>query len=113
MKLAIIGSRGLITQNIDKYISEDVTEIVSGGAKGIDSCAAEYANKNGIKFTLFLPDYTRYKKGAPLKRNEEIANYADECLAFWDGESRGTKYTVDLFLKKGKKVIVVQIHSDT
>ena len=45
MKIAIIGSRSITSINIEKYIS-DCTEIVSGGAIGVDSCAAKFALKN-------------------------------------------------------------------
>ena len=109
MKLAIIGSRNLDVQNLEDYLPANVTEIVSGGAKGIDSIAASYARQHGIPLTEFLPDYQRYKRGAPLKRNQQIANYADEVLAFWDGQSRGTLFTVNLFKQQGKNVTVIQL----
>jgi len=109
MKLAIIGSRNLKIENLSDYIEENVTEIVSGGAKGIDSDAAKYAKENGIPLVEFLPDYARYKRAAPLKRNQEIAEYADEALAFWDGTSKGTLYTIELFKKLGKKVTVIKM----
>ena len=108
MKIAIIGSRNLNVENLEKYISKEATEIVSGGAKGIDSDAANYALERGIKLTVFLPDYARYKRGAPLKRNMQIAEYADECIAFWDGQSKGTMYTVELFQKLGKNVTIIK-----
>ena len=53
MKVAIIGSRNLYIDNLDKYIPEDTDEIVSGGAVGIDTCAKEFALKNNIKLTEF------------------------------------------------------------
>ena len=81
MKLAIIGSRNLNVENIGDYIPSGVTEIVSGGAKGIDTLAADYAKENGIALTEFLPDYARYGRGAPIVRNKQIAEYADEVLA--------------------------------
>ena len=59
---------------------ENVSEIVSGGAKGVDSCAREYAEKNKIPLKEFLPDYRKYGRGAPLKRNIEIIEYADGVL---------------------------------
>ncbi len=111
MRLAIIGSRNLHVENIDDYIPNGVDEIVSGGARGIDTDAAEYARRNGIKLTEFLPEYSRYGKAAPLKRNELVAQYADAVLAFWDGKSRGTAYTVSLFEKLDKKVITVKIEN--
>lgn len=94
-KIAIIGSRGLIINDLEKYLPEDITEIVSGGAKGIDTCAKEYALSHGIKLTEFLPEYERYGRAAPLKRNDKIVDYADVVLVFWDGKSRGTKYVIN------------------
>ena len=108
MKLAIIGSRNL-NVDIEDYLTDDVTEIVSGGARGVDSCAALVASKRNVKLTEFKPDYSKYGRCAPLKRNDQIAEYADEALAFWDGTSKGTQYTVKAFQKLGKKVRVVII----
>ena len=95
MKTAVIGSRGLTVDDLGKYLPEGTTEIVSGGAKGIDTCAREYANSHNIKLKEFLPEYERFGRGAPLKRNLQIIEYADIVLAFWDGKSRGTKYVID------------------
>jgi predicted Rossmann fold nucleotide-binding protein DprA/Smf involved in DNA uptake len=108
MKIAIIGSRNLSVKNLEDYIPENVTEIVSGGAKGIDSDAANYAMEHRLKLKVFLPEYDRYKRAAPLKRNIQIAEYADECLAFWDGSSKGTLHTVELFRKLGKNVTIIK-----
>ena len=107
MKLAVIGSRDLIIDDLEYYLPEEVTEIVSGGAKGIDTCAREYASANGLKLTEFLPEYKKYGRGAPLLRNIEIIDYADEVLAFCNGTSRGTKYVIDQCKKKNKKVTVI------
>lgn len=100
MKVAIIGSRNLIVDNLEDYLPEQTTEIVSGGAKGIDTCARKYALKNKLKLTEFLPKYSLFGKAAPLKRNIEIIEYADIVLAFWDGKSRGTKFVIDNCKKK-------------
>ena len=43
MRLAVIGSRRLYVRDLGPYLPDNVTEIVSGGAKGIDGCAGEYA----------------------------------------------------------------------
>lgn len=106
MKLAIIGSRGLWVENLGDYLPPEVTEIVSGGAKGIDTCARQYAQEHGLKLTEFLPDYRRYGRGAPLRRNLEIIAYADQVLAFWDGNSPGTKHVIEQCKKQKKKVTV-------
>ena len=109
MKIAVIGSRNLRVENLGDYLSSDITEIISGGAKGIDSCAREYAKENGLKLTEFLPDYRRFGRGAPLKRNLEIVAYADRVIAFWDGTSRGTKFVIDHCHKNGKNIDVVML----
>lgn len=49
MKIAIIGSRGLHVNDLEKYLPENVTEIVSGGARGIDSDARAYAQAHGMR----------------------------------------------------------------
>jgi predicted Rossmann fold nucleotide-binding protein DprA/Smf involved in DNA uptake len=98
-----VGDKILLTTN-----GKEVGEIVSGGAKGVDTCAADYAKRNYIKLTEFFPDYNKYGRSAPLKRNESIAEYADEALAFWGGASRGTQYTIKYFERLGKKVTVIK-----
>lgn len=99
MRVAVIGSRGLYVKNLEKYLPSDTTEIVSGGAKGIDSCAREYALSHGIKLAEYLPRYDKYGRAAPLKRNITIIKNADFVLAFWDGASRGTKFVIDNCIK--------------
>ena len=95
MKVAVVGSRNLTINNLGDYLPKDTTEIVSGGARGIDRCAREYAKSQKIKLTEFLPEYDQYGRSAPLRRNITIIEYADLVLAFWDGSSRGTKYVID------------------
>ncbi len=101
MRVAVIGSRGLYVRHLEKYLPEETTEIVSGGAKGIDRCAREYALAHHIKLTEFLPEYDKYGRAAPLKRNLTIIQNADVVLAFWDGASHGTKYVIDNCRKMG------------
>ena len=72
MKVAIVGSRGLKVSDLGNYLPENVTEIVSRGAKWIDTCAKEYALSRGIKLTEYLSEYKKYGKAAPLKRNITI-----------------------------------------
>lgn len=95
MRVAVIGSRGLLVDNLGKYLPDDTTEIISGGAKGVDASAREYALRHGMKLTEYLPEYSRYGRSAPLKRNITIIENADLVLAFWDGTSHGTKFVID------------------
>ena len=109
MRVAVVGSRNIELVNLEEYLPEDVTEIISGGAKGVDSCARAYAREHGIKLTEFLPDYRRYGRGAPLRRNLTILEHVDLVLAFWDGQSRGTKFVIDNARRMGVEVRVIQI----
>ena len=89
MKIAIIGSRNIIPEHIEEYVTDE-DEIVSGGAVGADRFAAEYAKKHAIKLTEFLPQYALYGRAAPIIRNKAVVDYCDQVVAFWDGHSRGT-----------------------
>ena len=109
MKVAVIGSRGLHVDDLRQYLPKETTEIVSGGAKGIDSDARAYAQAHGIPLKEFLPEYQKYGRGAPLKRNLLIIEYADVVLAFWDGESRGTIYVIDHCRKMNVPVNVITL----
>ena len=95
MKLAIIGSRKCPPIDIASYLKYIPDTIISGGAVGADTYAKEFAIKNNLQLIEFLPDYEKYGRKAPLVRNKLIIENCDCVLAFWDGESRGTKYTLD------------------
>ncbi len=106
MRVAVIGSRGLTVDNMEMYLPQNISEIVSGGAKGVDTSAKAYAIEKGIKLTEFLPDYKQYGKSAPLKRNVEIINYADMVIAFWDGALRGTKFVIEKCMEINKPLTI-------
>lgn len=106
MKVAVIGSRSIRVKNLKRYLPENTTEIVSGGAKGVDTCAREYAFHNKLILTEFLPEYKKYGRKAPLIRNNLIVGYSDKVIAFWDGQSRGTKYVIDFCIQNNKRLTV-------
>lgn len=109
MRLAIIGSRTCPPIDIAFYLPFVPDTIVSGGAKGADTYAKEYAIKNNIPIIEFLPDYRKYGRKAPLMRNLQIVDNCDYLLAFWNGRSRGTKFTVDYAEKRGVPFKVIMI----
>lgn len=108
MKIAIVGSRSLniLSTDIEKFVSAN-DEIVSGGANGVDRCASEYAKNNGIRLTEFLPEYSRYRRGAPIVRNKKIVDYADKIIVFWDGRSKGTLSVIKYAERVGKKLEII------
>ena len=100
MRVAIVGSRDL--RNNEEYwynkicgsVPKNCTEIVSGGAEGIDTLARRYAKEHGLLLKEFLPEYERYGKSAAFVRNGRIVEYAHMVIAFWDGQSKGTADTI-------------------
>lgn len=108
MRVAIVGSRDL-SVDIEKYIPENTTEIVSGGARGIDTLAERWADQHNIPKLILKPDYDKYGRSAPIRRNETIVSAADMVVAIWDGKSRGTKFTIDYAKKCGIPVKIVLI----
>ena len=111
MRIAIIGSRNLTVDSLQNYVDSN-DEIVSGGAVGIDQCAAEYAKNNGLKLTEFLPEYERYGRAAPIVRNKQIVDYADRVIVFWNGTSKGTLSVIKYAEKVGKPCEVILRTSD-
>jgi predicted Rossmann fold nucleotide-binding protein DprA/Smf involved in DNA uptake len=107
MRIAIVGSRNLTVEDIGKYLPDGVCEIVSGGAKGVDSCAAQYAKANKIPLKEFLPEYEKYGRAAPIVRNRQIVQYADCVIVFWDGESKGTLSVIKYCEKTEKRCTVL------
>lgn len=82
-------------------------EIVSGAARGADRLGERYATANGIKITRFLPDWDRHPKRAGFLRNQDMGNYADTLVAFWDGHSKGTRHMIEYAIKQGLEVVLV------
>ena len=88
----------------------DITEARTGGARGVDAIG-ENVIKTEFWRTIELlpaikPDYARYKRGAPFKRNTENAEWCDIGLGIWDEESRGTKHSIQEAVRLGKPTFV-------
>lgn len=109
MKLLVAGSRNIVTFDISKYITSNVDTIISGGAKGVDLLAEQFADKNQLSKIILRPKYNIYGKVAPLKRNEELVKLADKILVIWNGKSKGTQYTINYAKKQSKDITVIVI----
>jgi len=115
-KLIVAGGRdfadyGLLSEALDglasgEYLNNNVN-IVSGMARGADALAVRFANEHNVMLYEFPADWDRYGKRAGFLRNEEMGRFADGLLAFWDGESRGTKHMIDFMKSLGKPVHIV------
>lgn len=120
MRIIIAGSRnytnldefmlamgGIVARHPDLFIEN--IEVVSGGARGVDSMGEYWANLLGYKIIRFIPSWDRFGRAAGHIRNAEMAEYADVLIAFWDGVSKGTESMINLAKKKGLKVIIEMI----
>ena len=85
---------------------QNKVEIVSGTCKGADLLGERYAIERNYHIKQFPADWKRYGKSAGYKRNVEMAVYADELIAFWDGKSKGTKNMIDQATQAGLNVKV-------
>ena len=112
MRTAIIGSRNFTDWELmEKTLSQlnfNITEIVSGGAKGADSLGEKYALTKNIPTKIYLPDWEKFGKAAGMIRNADIIKNSDFVIAFWDGISKGTKQSIDLSKKTNKKLLVIR-----
>ena len=109
MKILIAGSRSIVNFYLTPLIPSDVSVIISGGACGVDRLAEEYADRHRISKIVLQPQYKKYGRSAPLKRNEEMVNMCDMALVIWDGASRGSRYTIEYAKKIGKPLQIVTI----
>jgi hypothetical protein len=82
----------------------DPVEIVSGTAKGADQFGEKFAAKHGLGCIRMPANWDQYGKRAGYLRNEQMAEIGDALVAFWDGESRGTKHMIDIAKGKGLAV---------
>lgn len=110
MKLIIAGSRSVVDYNVVKkaYLESGLkaTEIVSGGARGVDKLGEAVAKELGIPIKVFPARWDEFGKSAGYKRNVEMGNYANAALVIWDGSSKGSKHMIDT-MKMLAKIVVV------
>lgn len=121
MKLIVAGSRHFIDFTatfLDDVIwtagiHQQITEIVSGGAEGIDKLGETwtgYMDRNSARRVIlrrFPADWDKHGKAAGPIRNKQMAEYADTLLLIWDGKSRGSANMRAEMLKLGKPVYEV------
>lgn len=115
MKVIIAGSRvfgdyELLKEKCCKILSNyhpDI-EVVSGTANGADKLGERFAEEMNYPIKRFPAEWEKLGRGAGYARNVQMAFYADALIAFWDGESRGTKHMIDIAREKGLMVRVIQ-----
>lgn len=110
MKTIIAGSRNITDFDEVMQAALDapwvVTEVVSGGARGVDCLGEQFGDGIKVPVTIFPAEWDKHGKSAGYKRNVQMADYADALVAIWDGKSKGTKHMIDIATKKGLSVYV-------
>ncbi len=111
MKIIIAGSRTIINMNLlikaIKLSSFEITstdEIVSGGARGVDTLGEKYAKQNNIKLTIFKPNWDKYGIKGGVIRNTQMSRYADCAIVV----HCGSKGSIDMInkMKKLKNILI-------
>lgn len=114
VRVAIVGSRNfndtrLVASTMNSVLEKyRITEVVSGGARGADTLGEQWAKAHGIPTRVFLADWNRYGRSAGFRRNHDIIAGCDMCVAFWDGQSRGTAHSISLARAARKRVLIIQ-----
>ena len=116
-RVIVAGSRcfndyGLLEQELDKLFKENdefvgkEIKIISGMALGADALAIDYASNHNLTKILFPANWKRYSRIAGFLRNEDMLSVATHLVAFWDGESTGTRHMIEIAKTKGIPVWV-------
>lgn len=113
MKTIIAGSRGIREYALVEFAVHqsgfEITEVICGLAPGPDSDGLRWADRNHVPVTEFRPDWDRYGNGAGYERNIRMVERADALVCLWDGQSKGTKHTLELAEKKGIPIYLLRI----
>lgn len=110
LKIIIAGSRGIEDMELLRIAimlsGFSISEVVSGGARGVDTLGELWANENGVAIKRLIPDWGRFGRAAGMYRNGDMADYADGGIILWDGNSRGTLDMIDKLRRAEKPVEV-------
>lgn len=118
VRIAVVGSRN-ISLSFERFyellgdlLPDNATAVISGGARGVDRLAAQFAKLRNLPVVEHLPDYNLFGRTAPLVRNRTIIDDSDFVVAIWDGKSRGTLNSIDYTLECNKPLVVYYIEHD-
>lgn len=117
MKLIIAGTRTFTDYQMFKTLLHyfinvlDITEVVSGAAKGVDELGELFAQNQKLPVKIFKADWTTHGKSAGPKRNKQMAEYADALFAICINGSRGTLNMIQQAKEKGLKVYEVHLNA--
>lgn len=111
MKTIIAGSRTFDDYEFLKKVCQEeiITEIVSGNANGADKLGEKFAKEHQIHLTKFVANWDEFGKRAGYLRNNEMADYAEQLIAFNVNNSKGTEHMIKIAKEKGLRVVAYNI----
>ncbi len=88
-----------------------ITEVVTGGAKGVDACAQHWAEDMGLPYKVYPADWDQHGRAAGPIRNRQMAEYADALIVVkaQDMDSPGTSSMIREAKRKKLQVHVKEI----
>jgi hypothetical protein len=116
LRVIIAGSRDIYDYNlVEQAVKEsgfDVTEVVSGCARGVDTLGEQWAREHHVPVKRFPANWNLYGKSAGPRRNGEMARYAEALVAISLNDSPGTRNMVNQAILRGLKVYVKKVQED-
>lgn len=116
MKTIVAGSRdNTAYEQVCEAIARsgiEITELVSGRARGTDTYAERWAAEQGVPVKPFPVEDHEWRtvgKSAGPARNRRMADYAEALIAIWDGKSPGTRNMIDEARKRNLVVFVLRV----
>lgn len=113
MKTIIAGSRDIEDYDLVCDAIEDsgfeITEVVSGGARGVDRLGERWADEMGINLCIFPAQWKKLGKSAGPIRNQEMARYADAAIVLIKNHSAGATHMLKTARALGLKVYSKEI----
>lgn len=107
MRTIIAGSRHLGLDDVLVAMAIcpwKVTEVISGGARGVDTAGEVWARINHIPIKRFPADWEKYGRYAGPRRNIQMADYAEAVVIVWDGQSRGALHMLNTAKERGMRL---------
>ena len=115
MKLIIAGSRTFTDyQLLCQVLGPDthrITEVLHGGARGADQLGFRWAVRHHVRSRCFAAAWARFGRSAGIRRNQQLAQAGDVLVAFWDGQSPGTRHLIGCMQQLGKPVVVIRVEA--
>jgi YspA, cpYpsA-related SLOG family len=113
VKTIIAGSRSITDYDLlleALTLAWEPTEVICGGAPGVDYLGLRWAREHDVPVTLINADWARIGKVAGMLRNREMAKLAEGLIAVWDGKSPGTHHMIKEARRHGLTIYIYVPH---